>query len=256
MGIKRFDYVQDAERRDSWMEECYGGKYALSSDYDALAANYKFSVAAHDEATQQVIALAAELAAERESGLRCFQDKVKLEAALRGMIAVADGEAGNTPWRNIDAARAALEKPVSVSTTGTVRVGSVRDMLVPRSAKKKKSAGRQKCNCSIPKGFRHASWCASEVGLVPEMLTYGKVVDGGAVIHNQSVSETDVCQYCGKELPDGCRTEFQGESACEGYSVPTPKTEVNAQGHAVGCTCRRCVSLPDDDDQETETEHE
>jgi hypothetical protein len=33
--------------------------------------------------------------------------------------------------------------------------------------------------------------------------------------------ETEVCQYCGKELPDGCRTEFQGESACEGYSRPT-----------------------------------
>lgn len=38
MGIKRFDLIQDAERRDSWMEECYGGKYALASDYDALAA--------------------------------------------------------------------------------------------------------------------------------------------------------------------------------------------------------------------------
>jgi hypothetical protein len=37
----------------------------LASDYDALA---------------------AELASEREAGLRCFEDKVKLETALRDLI--------------------------------------------------------------------------------------------------------------------------------------------------------------------------
>lgn len=43
-------------------------------------------------------------------------------------------------------------------------------------------------------------------------------------------TETSVCQYCGKELPDGCRTEFQGESACEGYSHPALETKGDASG--------------------------
>lgn len=42
------------------------------ADYDALEANYKFSVAAHDEATQQVRALAAELA-ERDAEVQRLQ---------------------------------------------------------------------------------------------------------------------------------------------------------------------------------------
>jgi hypothetical protein len=38
MGVKRFDFVQDAERHDSWMEEAAHGEYVKASDYDALQA--------------------------------------------------------------------------------------------------------------------------------------------------------------------------------------------------------------------------
>jgi len=36
-------------------------------------------------------------------------------------------------------------------------------------------------------------------------------------------AETHVCQYCGKQLPKGCSTEFQGETGCEGYPPETPE---------------------------------
>lgn len=38
MGVKRFDFIQDHERRDGWIEEAALGQYVLANDYDAIAA--------------------------------------------------------------------------------------------------------------------------------------------------------------------------------------------------------------------------
>ena len=38
----------------------------------------------------------------------------------------------------------------------------------------------------------------------------------------------EVCQFCGKVLPDGCNTEFASESACEGYAAHPPTDEAEA----------------------------
>ncbi|HXI40040.1 MAG TPA: hypothetical protein VNH83_08680 [Bryobacteraceae bacterium] len=71
MGVKRFDLVRDTERRDSWLEECYGGQYVKASDYDALAAELA-----------QSKDLAEAQAASAEKGWNRVRE---LEAALEGI---------------------------------------------------------------------------------------------------------------------------------------------------------------------------
>jgi hypothetical protein len=62
-------------------------------------------------------------------------------------------------------------------------------------------------------------------------------------------SEPSFCQYCGKELPEGCSTEFQGESGCEcfpadasGNSEPTPTCNNCGWYVVTGACCDRCGS--------------